>query len=278
MKTRMPGALVTVDELNVYPLKSGRRIPRSSVRLTATGFEWDRYWMVVNPEGTFLSQRTHPKLAWIQPELSDTALTLHAPERAPLVLPLEARGESIDVKVWKDPCQGLDQGEAASAWVSAVLGEPVRVVRALDNPKRVASPEYAGTTPAPVAFSDGFPVLVCNRASLEHLNTRMPEPVPMERFRPNMVLQGLPAFAEDRISSVRVGDATLRLVKPCTRCVITSTDQRTGERSTNPLPILREFRFDRTLLGVTFGENAVPTGGVGAVIETGAECVVTYRS
>lgn len=270
--------MVTVDELNVYPLKSGRRIPKSSVRLTATGFEWDRHWMVVNAEGTFLSQRTHPRLAWIQPELSSSALTLHAPEREPLVLPLEACGESIGVRVWKDPCHGLDQGEVANAWVSAVLGEPVRVVRVIDNPKRIANPEFAGPTPAPVAFADGFPVLVCNRASLENLNTRMPEPVGMERFRPNLVLEGLPPFAEDRISSIRIGDVTLRLVKPCTRCVITSTDQRTGELSTNPLPVLRQFRFDRTLLGVTFGENAVPTAGVGALIETGAECVVTYRS
>jgi uncharacterized protein YcbX len=232
--------------------------------------------MVVNGAGTFLSQRTHPRLAWIQPELSAVALTLHAPELPPLTLPLEARGESADVQVWKDSCQGLDQGDIASAWVSAVLGEPVRVVRALDNPKRVANPQFAGPIPAPVSFTDGFPILVCNRASLQDLNTRMPDAVPMERFRPNIVLQGLPAFAEDRISSLQVGNVTLRLVKPCTRCVITSTDQRTGERSTNPLPVLREFRFDRTLLGVTFGENAVPTAGVGAVIETGAECIVSY--
>jgi uncharacterized protein YcbX len=268
--------MVTVDELNIYPLKSGRRMPKSSVRVAATGLEWDRYWMAVNAEGTFLTQRTHPKLAWIQPELSDTALTLHAPGLEPLTLPFESRGDGVDVRVWKDPCQGFDQGATASTWMSAVLGEPVRVVRAPDNPKRMASPEFAGTTPAPVSFSDGFPILVCNRASLDDLNTRMPEPVPMERFRPNIVLQGLPAFAEDRISSLKIGDLTLRLVKPCTRCVITSTDQRTGERSTNPLPVLRTFRFDRTLLGVTFGENAIPTEGVGAVIHTGAECVVTY--
>jgi len=270
--------MVTVDELNIYPLKSGRRIPKSSVRMAATGFEWDRYWMVVNSEGTFLSQRTHPKLAWIQPELSGIALTLHAPDREPLVLPLETRGDSVNVRVWKDPCLGFDQGEVASAWVSDILGEPVRVVRAPENSKRMASPEFAGPTPAPVSFTDGFPLLVCNRASLDDLNTRMPEPVPMERFRPSIVLHGLPAFAEDRISSIKIGDVTLRLVKPCTRCVITSTDQQTGERSTNPLPVLRAFRFDRALMGVTFGENAIPTEGVGAVIHTGAECAVTYEA
>jgi len=117
---------------------------------------------------------------------------------------------------------------------------------------------------------------VCNRASLDDLNARMPEPIPMERFRPNIVLNGLPPFAEDRIDLVQVGSVTLKLVKPCTRCVITSTDQSTGERSTNPLPYLREFRFDRNLLGVTFGENAVVVAGLGTNIERDAECVITF--
>jgi uncharacterized protein YcbX len=270
--------MVTIEQLNIYPLKSGRGVGKSAVRLAMTGFEWDRYWMVVDSHGTFLSQRTHPRLAWIQPEISDGCLTLHADGLAPVTLPLEESGVSLDVRVWKDACHGFDQGETPNAWVSAILGEPVRLVRAPDRPKRIASPQFAGPTPAPVAFSDGFPILVCNRASLDYLNTRMPEPVPMERFRPNLVLQGLPAFAEDRISSVQIGDITLRLVKPCTRCVITSTDQHTGERTANPLPVLREFRFDKALLGVTFGENAVPTAGVGAIIELGAQCHVSYDS
>jgi uncharacterized protein YcbX len=274
----MIAVMVTVDELNIYPLKSGRRIEKSSVRLAATGFEWDRYWMMINAEGTFLSQRTHPKLAWIEPELSDAELRLRAPDLEPLTLPLQPRGESVEVRVWKDRCEGLDQGEAASAWASSLLSEAVRLVRVVDAPKRIASPQFAGPTPVPVSFSDGFPMLVCNRASLDYLNTRMPEPIPMERFRPNIVLQGLPPFAEDRIASLEIGGVRLRLVKPCTRCVITSTDQRTGERSRNPLPVLREFRFDRDLMGVTFGENAIPIAGVGRLIERGAECVVTYEA
>lgn len=268
--------MVSVDELNVYPLKSARRIEKSRVRLLPTGFEWDRYWMVVDAQGTFLSQRTHPKLALIQPELCDPGLILHAPGLPPLTLPLESRGDSIEVSVWKDRCGGLDQGEQASTWASDLLSQPVRLVRALDAPKRLASAQFAGPLPVPVAFADGFPILVCNRASLDDLNTRMPKPIGMERFRPNIVLKGLAPFAEDRIASLQIGDVTLRLVKPCTRCVITSTDQRTGERSTNPLPVLREFRFDRNLLGVTFGENAIPSAGAGNFIERGADCVVTY--
>jgi uncharacterized protein len=268
--------MVTIDQLNIYPLKSGRGISRASVRLAATGLEWDRYWMITNAAGSFLSQRTHPKLACIVPELSDTELTLRAPGLTPLTLPLEPRGESVSVQVWKDPCEGLGQGEAANAWASAALGEPVRLVRVPNAPKRMANPQFAGPTPMPVTFSDGFPILVCNRGSLEDLNTRMPEPIPMERFRPNIVLEGLPPFAEDRIGSFQIGAVTLSLVKPCTRCIITSTDQRTGDRSTNPLPVLRTFRFDRNLLGVTFGENAVPTAGVGRQIDKGAECLVSY--
>jgi MOSC domain-containing protein len=269
--------LVSVAALNIFPLKSARGIPQSAVRLAATGFEWDRNWMITNAAGLFLSQRTHPKLACIRPELSSTGLILHAPDLPPLTLPLEPCGESVNVQVWKDRCEALDQGEAASAWASAALQEPVRLVRVPDTPKRLANPEFAGPRPMPVAFPDGFPILVCNDASLDHLNARMPESIPMERFRPNIVLHGLPPFAEDRIASLQIGVVTLNLVKPCTRCVITATDQHTGERSTNPLPYLREFRFDRTLLGVTFGENAVLTAGVGATIKRGAECVVTYE-
>jgi uncharacterized protein len=270
--------MVTIDELNIYPFKSGRRIAKACVRVATTGFEWDRYWMAVDADGTFLSQRTHPKLAWIQPELSQTHLTLHAHGLAPLTIPLHSRGGSLDVRVWKDSCEAFDQGDIASAWVSEVLGEPVRVVRAPDVSKRMANALYAGTTPVPVSFPDGFPILVCNRASLDELNRRMPEPVSMERFRPNIVLAGLAPFVEDRVAWIQIGALRLRLVKPCTRCIITSTDQRSGERSTNPLPVLREFRFDRTLLGVTFGENAIPTTGVGALIETGAECQVSYET
>jgi uncharacterized protein YcbX len=270
--------MVNVDELNFYPLKSARGIALASARVASTGFEWDRHWMVIDARHRFLTQRTHPLLARIETEITGTALVLRAPGFAPLALPLEARGETVSVTIWKDECPGLDQGEEASAWISAVLAEPLRIVRVPAVPARWANPEYAGPTPAPVAFPDAYPILVCNRASLDDLNARMPTPLPMQRFRPNIVLSGLPAFAEDRISSLRIGELSLRLVKPSTRCVITATDQRTGERSTDPLPVLKTFRFDRALLGVTFGENAVVASGAGARIERGAECHVTYDS
>ncbi len=270
--------MATVLDLFVYPLKSARGIPSSRVRVTATGLEWDRHWMIVNATGTFLTQRTHPQLARIVTEIADSSLTLTAPGQSTLRVPLAPFGEEVPVRVWDHACTALDQGKEAGEWVSEAIGQAARLVRVAPFMGRVANPKYAGMTPAPVAFPDGFPLLVCNEASLANLNERMPEPIPMERFRPNLVLTGLPAFAEDRIDSLRIGEVTLRLVKPSTRCTIPSTDQRTGERSADPLPVLRKFRFDRALRGVTFGENAVIAAGVGSAIERGCECQVTFEA
>ena len=272
---------VTIEDLFVYPVKSARGIRKPRVVLESTGFEWDRNWMIVDDTGKFCSQRTHPQLAQLVPQLGEDQLILDAPGMKTLHVvrkPGQRFGVAprVTVRVWSDECEGVDQGDDAAAWVSRFLGAEVRLVQVVESPQRRANPKYAGENSNPVAFPDGFPILVCNRASLEDLNTRMPEPVPMNRFRPNIVLGGLAPFAEDRIASLRFGDIELRLVKPCTRCIITSTDQQTGERTTNPLPVLRSFRFDRDLLGVTFGENAVVSRGIGSALELGHSAEVTY--
>ncbi len=266
---------VSVSELFVYPVKSARGMAKARARVAATGFEWDRQWMLVDAKGTFLSQRTHPQLTRIVPELTDAALVLHASGVPALRVPLDHRGDEVPVRVWKDACVGVDQGGAAHEWVSRVVGEAVRLVRVAPDMERAANPQFAGATPAPLGFPDGYPLLVCNRASLEDLNERLPQRIPIERFRPNIVVSGLPAWAEDRVDTLTIGAVTLRLVKPCTRCSIPSLDPLTGEPSTDPLPVLRKFRFDRALLGVTFGENAVITRGTGCEIERGAPCRVT---
>lgn len=270
--------IATVVDLFVYPVKSARGIARSRVRVAATGFEWDRQWMLVNGKGTFLSQRTHPNLARIVPEITAEALLLRAEGAPPLRVPLDTQGERLAVRVWDDACAGIDQGAAASAWASRLVGETVRLVRASPDMERPANVKFAHSTPAPLAFPDGYPFLVCNQASLEDLNRRLARPIPIERFRPNIVLAGLPVWAEDRIDLLTVGSVTLRLVKPCTRCSIPSRDQVTGEASTDPVPVLRKFRFDRSLRGVTFGENAVIVEGAGLEIERGSPCRVTFDS
>jgi uncharacterized protein YcbX len=270
--------MAVVRELYIYPIKSARAIPRTRMRLGPTGFEWDRHWMAASPEGLFMSQRTHPRLALIQPQIGAETLTVRAPNLTPLSVPLEPQGDAKTAKVWKDSITALDQGDAAAAWLSEALGTNARLLRIAPVLDRHANREFAGTTPARVSFTDAFPILVINLASLAHLNSLMPEPVSVERFRPNVVLDGLEPFEEDRIAALQIGPVTLRLVKPSTRCVITSTDQRTGEPSTNPLPVLRQFRFDRTLMGVTFGENAVVAAGVGETVERGATCSVVFDS
>jgi len=267
--------IATVAGLFVYPLKSARAIAQQRARVIATGFQWDRQWMLIDSRGTFLSQRTHPRLARIVPQITAEGLTLQAPGQGELRVPLAADGERLEVRVHRDPCVGLAQGHAADAWLSRAMGEPVRLVRVPPHPQRRANPAFAGTAPALMGFADGFPILVCNEASLDDLNARMPRSIPMERFRPNIVLRGLPAWAEDRIDTLTVGELTLRLVKPCTRCTIPAVDQRTGVPSTDPAPVLRAFRFDRELLGVTFGENAVIAAGEGCEITCGESCVVS---
>lgn len=273
-------ASATIVGLFVYPLKSARGIARETARLAATGFEWDRQWMFVNTQGIFLSQRTHPQLARLEPEITAEALVVRAPGRPPLEVPLGAAsddgGERLTVSVHRDPCVGIDQGPGAARWASETLGEALRLVRVPADPARRANPAFAGATPAPMGFADGFPLLVCNEASLVDLNTRLRQPIPMERFRPNLVLSGLPAWAEDRIDSFTMGAVRLRLVKPCTRCTIPSIDQRTGLPATDPAPALREFRFDAALRGVTFGENAVIDVGAGAEVRRGSQCRVTF--
>ena len=269
-------AIVTVAGLFIYPLKSARGIGCSRVQVSRTGFEWDRQWMLINANGVFLSQRTHPQLARVVPRLDGGGLVLEAPELPPLRLPRICAGERLAVRVHQDACAGVDEGDAAAEWASRVAGEPVRLVRVPPHNERHANPAFAGPVPAPMSFADGYPVLVCNQASLDELNKRLPTDISMDRFRPNLVLEGLEAWAEDRIDTLACGEVTLRLVKPCTRCTIPSIDQRTGQLSTNPAPALRQFRFNKALRGIAFGENAVVVTGITHEIERGAACRVSF--
>lgn len=270
-------SFATVTNLCIYPVKSARGLTLDTARIVSTGFEWDRQWMIINEKGAFLSQRTHPQLTQIAPELGPEALTLRAPGLPALTVPYSREGERLAVRVHRDGCVGVDQGAEAAEWVTRALRESVRLVRVPEYTERRANPKFAGAEPAPMGFADGYPILVCNQSSLDQLNDRMPKPIPMDRFRPNIVLDGLPAWCEDHIDTLVIGRVTLRLVKPCTRCSIPSIDQRTGQPSTDPLPVLRPFRFDKELLGITFGENAVIVAGAGSEVRRGSSCRVSFE-
>jgi uncharacterized protein len=274
---------VKVVDLFVYPVKSTRGLACSRVTVAPTGFEWDRQWMVVDAAGKFLTQRSHPQMARIAPQVTAESLVLSVPGMPALQVPLvregegAAQGERVTVRIWKDSCVAVDQGREANEWLSQAIGQAVRLVRVAPHMGRMANRAFAGPTAVPINFPDGYPVLVCNVASLDELNRRLPQPIPMERFRPGIVIEGVPAWAEDRIDTLTVGRVTLRLVKPCTRCSIPSLDHLTGERSTDPTPVLKELRYSKVLRGVMFGENATIVSGVGAEMQRGSSGWVTFE-
>jgi uncharacterized protein YcbX len=269
-------ALVT--GLFVYPVKSCRGIAQDSTELAATGFMGDRHWMLVRPNGRFVTQRELPRMALIETQLTSTTLKLAAPGMEPLEVLREADGAARAVTVWKFEGRGLDYGEIAAAWVSQYLETPLRLVRFDPSAPRECNEEWTPGTRAVTEFSDGYPILVISRASLADLNARLPQALPMERFRPNIVIDGVEAYDEDRMHELRAGPVTLRIVKPCTRCSITTTDQQKGAvDGVEPLRTLKEYRYDSKLRGVTFGQNVIIVEGVGEQLKVGQNFDVVWK-
>ena len=268
--------MVQVTGLNIYPVKSCRGIALAQARLTETGFEHDREWLVITPEGRFLTQRERPQLAQIETALSNDQLILRKPKGADLTLPLNMTGHELEVTIWRDKAAAFDAGDEAAIWLTEHLGKPARLVRFDKRRKRASNAQWTGGLEALTQFADGYPWLLISQGSLDELNRRMTTPLPMNRFRPNIVVDGLPAFGEDSVDEFVSGDVRLKVVKPCDRCVITTTDQITGERmGEEPLRALKDFRFDRNMRGVLFGQNMILTGGVGKELKVGQQFEVT---
>lgn len=257
----------TISAIYIYPIKSCRGIAVTSAQLDAWGFKFDRNWMIVSPSGRFMTQREVPQLALVETRLSADELLLNAPGQSTLHLPLSpVMGATVDVEVWGDHCRAVDQGDDVAAWLSQFLGLECRLVRlgeSYDRPvKRRAD--------AQVSFADAYPLLLISEASLADLNQRLPNPLPMNRFRPNLVVSGCAAYAEDSWTQIRIDQVTFDVVTPCERCVITTTDQATGQReSKEPLKTLATYRRGKG--GVIFGQNVVhrQTGNVqvGSLVE-----------
>lgn len=264
--------MARIASLHVYPVKSCRGIDVDSALVTPTGLEWDRRWMLVTARNKFVTQRTHPVLATITVAIGGGTLRLSAEGRGVLSVDVKHGGDSRRTRVWDDDCAGIDAGEDAAAWLTQVTGEGMRLVRVDTDVPRNANPKYAGPVPQPISFADGYPFLMISRASLEGLNRRLPAPIPMGRFRPNLVIDGVPEHAEDAMALFRFGEVVLRGVKHCTRCVVTTTDQRSGARDPDqqPLRTLQKYRHDRVLRGLTFGQNCTLHAGIGARLAVGA--------
>jgi uncharacterized protein len=271
--------VATIAALYVYPVKSCRGISVDSARIADTGFEHDREWLIVNGDGEFMTQREEPRLALIEVSLNPDDLELRTPDMNALRIPYGSTGNQVAVYCFKDLCAAIDEGDAAAAWLAEFLGYPSRLLRFDRSRPRLSNQEWTGGIEARNQFNDGFPWLVLSRASLDDLNGRLPKPLPMNRFRPNIVLDGVPAYAEDQTSDFRIGEARFRIVKPCTRCAITTTDQESGSRDGDePLRTLKTYRFDRNLKGVLFGQNAILLAGTGRVVKVGDEVELTSNS
>ncbi|EQC36749.1 hypothetical protein, variant [Saprolegnia diclina VS20] len=222
----------TVQDLYVYPIKSCKGLRLASAAVLPHGLQCDRQWMFMDAKGTFLSQRKHPKMALIAPEVDVTnaeALTLTAPGMPSLRVPVLRSGVEHRVRVWKDYMLGVDQGDAAAQWAATFLGLPdIRLVRFKDGFHRQCDEAFAPDHAT--AFADGFPVLIACQASIDAMSAAAKHPVEMARFRPNIVMTGAPAFADDVWDCFEIGSVRFQNVKPCSRCSMPSVNQATGEK------------------------------------------------
>ncbi len=240
--------------LYVYPIKSCRGVRVEEWPVVERGFAADRRWMIVDEAGRFVTQREVARLALVQTAFVGESLKIEGPGAAPLLLPQRFdEGAPRNVEVWSDQSIGCVH-PAGSAWFSAYLGSPHELVYMPDNHHRQVNPARARPGDI-VSFADGYPFLLISEASLADLNTRLEKPVPMERFRPNIVVSGTDPFAEDEFARVQLGSISFRGVKRCDRCTVTTIDTETGERGREPLRTLATFRLSE--FKVWFGMNLI---------------------
>ncbi len=251
----------TLAGLHVYPVKGLKGIDLQASRCTARGLEHDRRFMVVDAANEFLTQREHPRMATVWTDIAGDSLLLSAPDAGEVAVPLVPTGPAtLNVRVWRSECAAAPVSRQADAWLSEQLGLACRLVYMPDTTRRLSNPDYAGSDRL-VGFADGYAYLITGAASLTDLNARLASrrqpPLPMNRFRPNMVVAGAAAYAEDGWKDIRIGGAVLRAAKPCGRCQVTTTDQTTGEvTGPEPLATLSTYR-DSSEFGVMFGMNYV---------------------
>lgn len=280
-----------LSDLILYPIKScaGLSLPHALLTTaglaTGNGQICDREWMVVDANGGYMTQRDFPRMALVTPTLRDDTLALAFPGMPALALALARPDPELEpaptrrVHIWDESLPAIDCGDASAAWFSAALGVPCRLVRFHAGAVREVSRQWTAGVAATTLFSDGFPVLVIGQGSLDDLNEKLRgagrAALPMNRFRPNVVIDGIEAFEEDYTETFQIGEVTLKPVKPCPRCPMPSIDQATGEFGPDPLEILQSYRAKPELDGaLCFGMNAIVTDGEGQLVQVGQEIEV----
>ena len=264
---------LAISELVIYPVKSMRQVQLKRSPLQFGGLKYDRRWMVVDNNGVMVTQRKVSRLCLIQPELTnpeiDCSLKLSAPGMSDINIIIPEGGKTCRAKVWNDECNAYDAGSEAANWLSQFLDIECRLVYFPDDEVRVVDQDYAQENDC-TAFSDGFPVLLTSQSSLDYLNSRLDNIVPMARFRPNIVISGSEAFAEDDWKKLTVGDMTLRIVKPCSRCIVPNVDIDSAERCKEPIKTLATFRKRDNK--IFFGQNVIAEGK--GLLEVGMKLLV----
>lgn len=247
-----------ISSLHIYPIKSCAGIELSGLRFDARGPQLDRRWMLIDAGGQFVTQRQEPGLSRVRVSLSPTALIVDAPQMPTLRVPISGGdGPRVPARVWGHETAAEFVGDEAADWFSDALRRNLRLVRWAEESVRPVSKRHSELD-SQTAFSDGYPVLLVSEASLADLNARLQTPVPMDRFRPNLVVGDCEPFAEDGLRRIGVGDLVLDVVKPCDRCSITTVDQYTGETGVEPLRTLASYR--RHGQKVRFGQNCIHHG------------------
>jgi len=259
-----------ISGIFIYPIKSCQGIALTETEVLPQGFAWDREFMLVDGAGNFLTQRQYPQLATIQVKIQDNHLILSVNNEKKVILKPHFSGVEKTVQVWRDRVTAIDQGDGIADWFQTVLNLPtetqIRLVRQSPQHIRPINKNYTNNQEKTVSFADGFPILLTATASLAELNRRLeinyPNQSPsisMNRFRPNLVIETEEPFIESDWQRVTINQLTLALVKPCSRCIVTTTDQLNGDRNPHnePLKTLSKFR-QIPQEGIMFGENAIP--------------------
>jgi uncharacterized protein YcbX len=272
--------MAILSDIIFYPVKSCAGISVAAAVLTEAGLAVDgvsdREWMVVDAHGQFLTQREYPRMAQVTPRLHGGVLELAAPGLAPHRIDIHRTADepARAVRIWDDSVLAEDCGDAGAAWISHAVGAPCRLVRFAAGGRRLTSTRWTGGVAAPTRFADGYPVLVIGAASLADLNDKLVAAgraaLPMNRFRPNLVIDGLGAFEEDYVEQFALGGAVLKPVKPCPRCPIPAIDQATAVPGDDPLDILQTYRRKPQLDdAVCFGMNCIVGAGAGERLVSG---------
>ncbi len=264
---------MNLSEINIYPIKSLGGISLKSATVENRGLQYDRRWMLVDENNKFLTQREFPKMATVGVEILKSGLGVSSDNKN-LEIPFEINvGETANVKIWSSRCRAKIYQKEINDWFSEILQTECKLVLMPEETTRKVNYFYAVHKEDTVSFADGYPVLLIGEESLVDLNSRLQTPVPMNRFRPNLVVSGTDAFAEDGWKQIKISSAIFHVVKPCGRCVMTTIDQTSGEKQgTEPLKTLASYRIPKRSIKkkILFGQNLIAEN-VGAILNIGDE-------